>query len=83
MKNTMSDINRTAADVVRALELIGPEGGQELCTMLRRLISGLSPEQADKALIGFFHEIEVCHEVILESCGLRKLADDDSHECPF
>jgi hypothetical protein len=63
--------------------MIGLEGGQELCTILRRLISGLSPEQADKAVIGFFHEIEVCDELILEGFGFRKPADDEPDECPF
>jgi hypothetical protein len=68
---------RVAADVIRAHELIcglPPEHAQEFCTILRRLISGLSPEQADKALVEFFHEIEVCDELMLESCGFRKLA---------
>ena len=86
MKDTMSDINKTAADVVRARKLmmmIGLEGGQELCTILRRLISGLSPEQADKAVIGFFHEIEVCDEVMIESCGFKKITDEPPDECPF
>jgi hypothetical protein len=75
------DTNRAAADIVRARKLIGPNG-QELCTMLRRLICGLSPEQADKALVAFFNEIEVCDEVILEECGFRKLTDEPD-ECPF
>jgi hypothetical protein len=77
----LDDINRVVADVVRAHELIGgldPEARQGLRTMLRRLICGLSPEQADKALVDFFHEIEVCDEVMLESCGFRKLADGKS-----
>jgi hypothetical protein len=77
----LNNMNKTAADVVRARKLIGPNG-QELCTMLRRLICGLSPEQADKALVAFFHEIAVCDEVILESCGFRKLTDEPD-EYPF
>jgi hypothetical protein len=72
----LDDMNRAAADVIRAHELIGPSPSQELCTMLRRLISGLSPEQADTALAEFFHEIEVYDELILESCGFIK--DDTS-----
>jgi hypothetical protein len=79
----LNPMNTAAADVVRARKLIGPNG-QELCTMLRRLICGLPPEQADQALIAFFHEIAVCDEVILESCGFRKLADNETpDECPF
>ena len=82
---TMSDINRAAADVIHAhdlMKLIGPEGRQELCTILRRLISGLSSEQADKALIGFFYEIEVCDEVIMEGFGFMKTTDPPE-EPPF
>ena len=41
--------------------------------MLRRLISGLSPEQADKALVEFFREIEISDEVMWEEC---QQADD-------
>jgi hypothetical protein len=79
----LDNMNKAAADIVRARKLIGPNG-QELCTMLRRLIAGLLPEQADQALVAFFHEIEVCDEVILESCGFRKLADGETpDECPF
>ena len=69
----LDDMNRAAADVVRARKLTRPEHGEELCTMLRRLISGLSPEQADKALVEFFREIEISDEVMWEEC---QQADD-------
>jgi hypothetical protein len=80
----MIDANR-AADVIRVHDLmmmIGPENRQELCNILRRLIAGLSPEQADKALIEFFHEIEVCHEVMMEGFGFTKTTDPPD-QCPF
>src|SRR5258708_38901091 len=49
-----------AADVVRAHELLrgmGPER-DELRDLLRRCIAGLSPEEADAALVDLFHEID-------------------------
>jgi hypothetical protein len=67
------NMNRAAAHVVRAYKLIGPSPAEELCTILRRLISGLSPEQADKALVEFFREIEISDEVMWEEC---QQADD-------
>jgi hypothetical protein len=71
------DIKNKTAEVVRAWQLIGPHPAEELCSMLRRLISGLSPEEADKALVEFFHEIEVCDHVAYEYCSLTTKLDDD------
>jgi len=81
-----------AADVVRAHELLrfvcpGPfeqqmgEGDRdELRDLLRRCIAGLSPEEADAALVDLFHEIDVLEDVIWESCGLRRLTPEEIEE---
>jgi len=75
-----------AADVVRAHELLGDMGsGQmggrdELRDLLRRCIAGLSPEEADAALVDLFHEIDVLDDVIWESCGFRSLTPEKIEE---
>jgi hypothetical protein len=84
MKHTMRDT--AAADVILAYDLLkfyNPENRQELCSILRRWIAGLSAEQADKALIELFHEIDVCDEVKIESCGFKKITDEPPEWCPF
>ncbi len=65
-----------AADVVRAHELINgidPGSRNELCSILRRRIAELAPEQADKAIAELFYEIEVCDDVFMESRGFRRI----------
>jgi hypothetical protein len=70
-----------AADVVRAHELLWlvPER-DELRDLLRRCIAGLSPEEADAALVDLFHEIDVLEDVTWESCGFRRLTPEEIEE---
>jgi hypothetical protein len=70
MKGEANMSDTSAADVIRAHELmrhIPPEERDEFCAILRRCIIGLSPEQADKALVELFQEIEICDEVMMET----------------
>jgi hypothetical protein len=65
--------NNTAADVVRAHELLltgmraGTSWHYELRDLLRRRIAGLSPADADSALVDLFHEIEVLDNTMKET----------------
>jgi hypothetical protein len=87
----MTNATNKAADVARAYDLTRGHGldglrRRELFDIIRRCITGLPPDQADKALGELLHEIEVCEQLVYEQRyggdysdwhdGLNRTSDD-------
>jgi len=83
----LDDMNRAAADVVRARKLTRPEHGEESLHHASppdlRTITRTSRQSPSRV---FFREIEICDEVILRSDGfylVSRRRDPPMDECPF